>query len=178
MPPPLFIILQFPFTQLAYVLFPVAVANGIISGSFTFCKSSPLLSKSCAVNLLIFMQILSTTACIMRKGITLISICTLKWDVIRLHHTKLPQYMKEMKKYHLAHHYKNFELGYGVTSERFHDINAVNIQAQPFFFHRQNLGFCIQYSPSGMILTNLTLFSVATLISPFFCLIFLPSERA
>lgn len=35
----------------------------------------------------------------------------------RLHHTKLPQYMREMKKYHLAHHYKNFELGYGVTSE-------------------------------------------------------------
>lgn len=27
--------------------------------------------------------------------------------------------MKEMKKYHLAHHYKNFELGYGVTSEDF-----------------------------------------------------------
>lgn len=35
----------------------------------------------------------------------------------RLHHTKLPRYMREMKKYHLAHHYKNFELGYGVTSE-------------------------------------------------------------
>jgi 4-hydroxysphinganine ceramide fatty acyl 2-hydroxylase len=33
-----------------------------------------------------------------------------------LHHTQLPQYMKEMKKYHLAHHYKNFELGFGVTS--------------------------------------------------------------
>ena len=42
--------------------------------------------------------------------------------VIRLHHTKLPQYMKEMKKYHLAHHYKNFELGYGVTSEDSYDI--------------------------------------------------------
>ena len=42
MPPPMFTILQFPFTQLAYTLFPVAVANGIISGSFTFCKS-PLL---------------------------------------------------------------------------------------------------------------------------------------
>jgi 4-hydroxysphinganine ceramide fatty acyl 2-hydroxylase len=27
--------------------------------------------------------------------------------------------MREMKKYHLAHHYKNFELGYGVTSELF-----------------------------------------------------------
>ncbi|TDL24600.1 fatty acid-2 hydroxylase [Rickenella mellea] len=34
-----------------------------------------------------------------------------------LHHTQLPQYMREMKKYHLAHHYKNFELGFGVTSK-------------------------------------------------------------
>jgi 4-hydroxysphinganine ceramide fatty acyl 2-hydroxylase len=38
MPPLLFFVLQLPFTQLAYVLFPVAMANGIISGSFTFCK--------------------------------------------------------------------------------------------------------------------------------------------
>lgn len=38
MPPVLFMTLQFPFTQLAYVLFPVAIANGIISGAFTFCK--------------------------------------------------------------------------------------------------------------------------------------------
>lgn len=36
-----------------------------------------------------------------------------------LHHTMLPNYIKEMKKYHLAHHYKNFELGYGVTSQLF-----------------------------------------------------------
>ncbi|TFY57580.1 hypothetical protein EVG20_g8489 [Dentipellis fragilis] len=34
-----------------------------------------------------------------------------------MHHTKLPTYMREMKKYHLAHHYKNFELGFGVTSK-------------------------------------------------------------
>lgn len=34
-----------------------------------------------------------------------------------LHHTKLPQYMRDMKKYHLAHHYKNFELAFGVTSK-------------------------------------------------------------
>jgi hypothetical protein len=27
--------------------------------------------------------------------------------------------MREMKKYHLAHHYKNFELGFGVTSEHY-----------------------------------------------------------
>ena len=28
----------------------------------------------------------------------------------------LPAYLRHMKKYHLAHHYKNFELGFGVTS--------------------------------------------------------------
>jgi 4-hydroxysphinganine ceramide fatty acyl 2-hydroxylase len=33
-----------------------------------------------------------------------------------LHHTRLPAYVREMKRYHLAHHYKNFELGFGVTS--------------------------------------------------------------
>ena len=37
-----------------------------------------------------------------------------------LHHTKLPAYIKEMKKYHLEHHYKNYEQGFGVTS-RFWD---------------------------------------------------------
>ncbi|KAF9564482.1 oxidoreductase [Agrocybe pediades] len=80
MPPPLFIILETPFTQLAYKIFPVAVANGIIAGAF-------------------FMYV--------------------GYDCMHyaLHHTKLPQYMKDMKKYHLAHHYKNFELGYGVTSK-------------------------------------------------------------
>lgn len=40
MPPPLFMALQFPFTQLAYIIFPVAVANGIIAGAFTFCEST------------------------------------------------------------------------------------------------------------------------------------------
>ncbi|KAJ3820007.1 hypothetical protein F5878DRAFT_630111 [Lentinula raphanica] len=36
---------------------------------------------------------------------------------ILLHHTQLPAYLKEMKKYHLAHHYKNFDLGFGVMSK-------------------------------------------------------------
>ncbi len=36
-----------------------------------------------------------------------------------MHHTKLPAYLREQKKYHLAHHYKNFELGFGVTSMSF-----------------------------------------------------------
>lgn len=33
--------------------------------------------------------------------------CTHYW----LHHKQLPQYVRELKKYHLAHHYQNFELG-------------------------------------------------------------------
>ncbi|KAL0958153.1 hypothetical protein HGRIS_000319 [Hohenbuehelia grisea] len=80
MPPPLFGALQLPFTQLAYRLFPVAVANGIIAGAFTFYVLYDCMHYA-------------------------------------LHHTMLPQYMREMKKYHLAHHYKNFELGFGVTSK-------------------------------------------------------------
>lgn len=38
-----------------------------------------------------------------------------------LHHTKLPQFMQELKTYHLEHHYKNYELGFGVTS-KFWDV--------------------------------------------------------
>lgn len=33
-----------------------------------------------------------------------------------LHHSKLPPFMRKLKKYHLEHHYKNYQLGYGVTS--------------------------------------------------------------
>lgn len=38
-----------------------------------------------------------------------------------LHHVQLPAFMKEIKKTHLDHHYKNYDLGYGVTS-KFWDI--------------------------------------------------------
>ncbi|KIY45039.1 oxidoreductase [Fistulina hepatica ATCC 64428] len=80
MPPILFTVLQYPFTQLAYAVFPVAIANGIIAGAFTFYVGYDCMHYA-------------------------------------LHHTKLPAYLAEMKKYHLAHHYKNFELGFGVTSK-------------------------------------------------------------
>ncbi|CCF56681.1 hypothetical protein KAFR_0B03850 [Kazachstania africana CBS 2517] len=33
-----------------------------------------------------------------------------------LHHSKLPPFMRRLKQYHLEHHYKNYELGYGITS--------------------------------------------------------------
>ncbi|CUM66919.1 uncharacterized protein PRCAT00004604001 [Priceomyces carsonii] len=38
-----------------------------------------------------------------------------------LHHTRLPQYLQDLKKYHLEHHYKNYEMGFGVTS-KFWDV--------------------------------------------------------
>ncbi|KAI5954961.1 SCS7 [Candida jiufengensis] len=38
-----------------------------------------------------------------------------------LHHTKLPSFLQELKTYHLEHHYKNYEMGFGVTS-RFWDV--------------------------------------------------------
>ncbi|KAF8423418.1 inositolphosphorylceramide-B C-26 hydroxylase [Tirmania nivea] len=34
-----------------------------------------------------------------------------------LHHKNLPEYMKELKKYHLKHHYMDYQLGFGVTSK-------------------------------------------------------------
>lgn len=81
MPPLLFFVLSFPFTRLAYAIFPTAAtANGLISGAFAMYVVYDTMHYA-------------------------------------LHHTKLPAYMKEMKKYHLEHHYKNFELGFGVTSK-------------------------------------------------------------
>lgn len=34
-----------------------------------------------------------------------------------LHHKNLPSFYKELKSYHLAHHYQDYELGYGVSSK-------------------------------------------------------------
>lgn len=81
MPPLLFFVLSFPFTRLAYAIFPTAAfANGVIAGAFAMYVVYDCMHYA-------------------------------------LHHTKLPAYMREMKKYHLLHHYGNFELGFGVTSK-------------------------------------------------------------
>jgi 4-hydroxysphinganine ceramide fatty acyl 2-hydroxylase len=37
-----------------------------------------------------------------------------------LHHRNLPSYWRGLKKYHLAHHFADYQVGYGVTS-RFWD---------------------------------------------------------
>lgn len=79
MPPLLFFVLETPFTKLAHVIFPTAVANGIIAGAFTFYIGYDCMHYA-------------------------------------LHHTRLPQYLTEMKRYHLAHHYKS-ESGLSHTVE-------------------------------------------------------------
>lgn len=33
-----------------------------------------------------------------------------------LHHSKLPKYYQDLKTYHLEHHYKNYQLGFGVSN--------------------------------------------------------------
>lgn len=41
------------------------------------------------------------------------------YDIVHysLHHTRLPQVMKDIKKHHLDHHYKDYDVAYGVTSQ-------------------------------------------------------------
>ena len=98
MPPILFCVLSYPFTQLGYALFPAAITNGLIAGAFAFCEFIPLswVGPSGA-----------------EHSVDVLYDCT----HYALHHTRLPAYLREQKKYHLAHHYKNFDLGFGVTSQ-------------------------------------------------------------
>lgn len=80
MPPILFAILSFPMLLLAHAVFPPAIANGVISGSYSMYVVYDTMHYA-------------------------------------LHHSKLPEYVREQKRYHLEHHYKNYELGFGVTSK-------------------------------------------------------------
>ena len=80
MPPILFAALSAPMVMLAHIVFPAAVANGVIAGSYSMYVVYDTMHYA-------------------------------------LHHTKLPAYFREMKRYHLEHHYKNYELGFGVTSK-------------------------------------------------------------
>ena len=80
MPPVLFATLSFPMLLLAHAVLPTAMANGVISGSYSMYVVYDTMHYA-------------------------------------LHHTKLPEYVREQKRYHLEHHYKNYELGFGVTSK-------------------------------------------------------------
>jgi len=63
-----------------------------------------------------------------------------------MHHTKLPAYLREQKKYHLAHHYKNFELGFGVTSMS-HFFRLFYFLT---YYSRQSLGLCVQHGAATL----------------------------
>jgi len=95
MPPVLFAVLSYPFTQLGHSLFPAPWANCIIAGAYTYCERP-----------------LNPIPRYADRRTDVFYDCT----HYALHHTKLPAYLREVKKYHLAHHYKNYELGFGVTS--------------------------------------------------------------
>ncbi|KAJ5096566.1 hypothetical protein N7456_007287 [Penicillium angulare] len=46
-----------------------------------------------------------------------------------LHHRSLPSYYKELKKYHLQHHYADFENGFGVTSRFWDRVFGTELEA-------------------------------------------------
>ena len=93
MPPALFLALAYPWYKLAHLLFPyyiaLAIYSGGIAGYITYDMTHYFLHHH-RYPLLILRQNLMSS---------------------------LPSFYKELKRYHLAHHYKNFELGYGVTSK-------------------------------------------------------------
>ena len=92
MPPTLFIALAYPWYKLAHTIFPYYIALAIYSGGIAGYISYDMTHY--------FLH--------HRKYVS---------SLINLVNCSLPSYWKELKRYHLAHHYKNFELGYGVTSK-------------------------------------------------------------
>lgn len=45
-----------------------------------------------------------------------------------LHHENLPLWYKQLKKYHLQHHYFDYELGFGVTSKFWDDVFGTTLK--------------------------------------------------
>jgi 4-hydroxysphinganine ceramide fatty acyl 2-hydroxylase len=48
-----------------------------------------------------------------------------------LHHRTLPAYWRELKKYHLAHHFADFQNGFGVTSKFWDKVFGTEIVDGP-----------------------------------------------
>ncbi|KAL1872840.1 fatty acid alpha-hydroxylase [Paecilomyces lecythidis] len=48
-----------------------------------------------------------------------------------LHHRNLPLYYKELKKYHLQHHFADFENGFGVTSRFWDKVFGTELETPP-----------------------------------------------
>ena len=121
-----------------------------------------------------FHQMSYMIACITRKSPfpTRVAVTESMTIYDRLHHTKLPEYMRNMKKYHLAHHYKNFELGFGVTS-----CVSIFFFLWPFFDcgrnDRQDMGYCIQHGFAHLKFNRWSSFSNFNnyIFLPFHCVV-------
>jgi sterol desaturase/sphingolipid hydroxylase (fatty acid hydroxylase superfamily) len=59
-----------------------------------------------------------------------------------LHHTRLPQYMAEMKRYHLAHHYKS------KSHYPFQVSKLMNRLRARLWSYLKDLGLCLQHCPT------------------------------
>lgn len=76
-----------------------------------------------------------------------------------LHHTRLPQYMAEMKRYHLAHHYKS-KLRFSVPS-----LSLLTIRLRAgLWSHFKSVGLCFQHRLANRhqvdVSTNLSSYQV------------------
>jgi 4-hydroxysphinganine ceramide fatty acyl 2-hydroxylase len=106
MPPTLFVALAYPWYKLATAVFPDYIALGIYSGGIAGYIMYDL------------------THYFLHHHRYLPS----SWAVITV---SLPSYYKELKRYHLAHHYKNFELGYGVSSKFWDVVFGTELDLEP-----------------------------------------------
>ena len=100
MPPILFAALQTPFTNLAHSIFPNWMANGIIAGSFGMYVVYDLLHYA------MHHSKLPAVSC--QRN------CTLLDSNRELTRTPLSlQYVKKQKSWHMEHHYKEPNEGFG-----------------------------------------------------------------
>ena len=112
MPPTLFIALAYPWYKLAHAVFPyyvaLAVYSGGIAGYISYDMTHYFLHHRTYILPMPLFLHFSPPLPPWRDPISLVRTGLM---------CSLPSYWKELKRYHLAHHYKNFELGYGVTSK-------------------------------------------------------------
>jgi hypothetical protein len=125
MPPTLFFILETPFTQLAHVIFPKAMANGVITGAFAFCKSRQVFHWGrCSPGFEAHrVTLFSFSLCFCYDGRPTTDDRTdVLYDMVHYfsHHMRVSEgYLADMKKYHLAHHYQSESHILSVMAVRF-----------------------------------------------------------
>lgn len=116
MPPALFVILAAPFYKLAHLVFfynwyaAVLVYCGGIFGYICYDMTHYFLHH--------------------RKYVTA-SVGGSSWQTILTVLISLPYYYKQLKKYHLQHHFADFENGFGVTSRFWDRVFGTELELPP-----------------------------------------------